>query len=77
LNIDDENLCISVNRTEEVNQEGRNYIHRERRVSSMSRRVRLSGAKLADIKARLDEGVLIITVPKEEIASSPRKIDIE
>ena len=78
LNIDDESLCISVNRSEEeVSEDGKNYIHRERRVASMSRRVRLAGAKLADIKAKLEDGVLTITVPKEELASSPRKINID
>ena len=77
LNIDDESLCISVTRSEEVNEDGKNYIHRERRASSMSRRVRLAGAKLADIKAKLDDGILTVIVPKEELASSPRKINID
>ena len=77
LNVDDESLCISVNRSEEVNEDGKNYIHRERRVASMSRRVRLAGAKLADIKAKLDDGILTITVPKEELATAPRKINID
>ena len=77
LNVDDESLCISVNRSEEVSEDGKDYIHRERRVASMSRRVRLAGAKLADIKAKLDDGVLTITVPKEELATTPRKINID
>ena len=77
LNIDDEGLCISVNRSEEVNNDSRNYIHRERCVTAMSRRVRLAGAKLSDIKAKIDDGVLTITIPKEELVSSPRKINID
>ena len=77
LNIDDDNLCISVNRMEEANKEGKNYIHRERRASSMSRRVRLAGAKLDEIKAKLDEGVLIVTIPKDIKVNASRKIDIE
>ena len=77
LNIDDDNLCISVNRIEETNNDGKNFIHRERRSSSMSRRVRLAGAKLDEITAKLDDGVLTITIPKDNKANSPRKINIE
>jgi HSP20 family protein len=43
----------------------------------MSRRVRLAGAKLDEIKAKLDDGVLTVTIPKDIKASSSRKIDIE
>ena len=77
LNIDGDNLCISINRSEETKDEGKNFIHRERRSSSMSRRIGLAGAKLDEIKAKLDEGVLSVTVPKDVKESSTRKIDIE
>ena len=77
LNIEDENLCISVNRVEENNNDGKNYIHRERRVSSMSRRIRLADAKLDEIKAKLEDGVLIVTIPKDIKTNISRKIDIE
>jgi HSP20 family protein len=77
LSIEEDNLCISVNRTEEANNEGKNYIHRERRASSMSRRVRLANARLDDIKAKLDEGVLSVSIPKQDKAESMRKIEIE
>jgi len=77
LSIDDENLCISVNRAEETNNSGKNYIHRERRFSSMSRRVHLAGAKFDEIKAKLDDGVLTVTVPKDIKSNASRKINIE
>ena len=77
LGIEEDNLCITVNRSDEVNNEGKNYIHRERRTSSMSRRVRLANANLSDIRAKLEEGVLIVTIPKEDKTSASRKIDIE
>ena len=76
LDIDDENLCISVNRTEETDKSGKTYIHRERRTSSMSRRVRLAGVKLADITAKLDSGILTVTIPKDIKTVTSRKIDI-
>ena len=77
LNIEEDNLCITVNRSEEVNKDGKNYIHRERRASSMSRRVRLSGANLEEIKAKLEDGILSVTVPKEVKSNASRKINIE
>jgi len=79
LSIDGDNLCISINRCEEKEEkdEKKNFIHKERRSSSMSRVVRLAGAKLDEIKAKLDEGVLAVTIPKEEKKDSNRKINIE
>ena len=77
LGIEDDNLCITVNRSEEVNKNEKNYIHRERRVSSMSRRVRLANASLNEIKAKLEEGVLTVTIPKDEKVSASRKINID
>jgi len=77
LNIEEETLSISVNRSEEVNKDEKNYIHRERRSTAMSRRIRLQGAKLDEITAKLDEGILIITIPKNVVTNSSRKIEIK
>ncbi|MDR1572169.1 MAG: Hsp20 family protein [Clostridiales Family XIII bacterium] len=77
LSVDDDFLCISVNRSEEASSDTKGYIHRERRSSSMSRRVRLANARLSEIKAKLEDGVLNITIPKQADAGSVRKIDIE
>jgi HSP20 family protein len=77
LGIEDENLLISVNRAEETNDEGKNFIHRERRTSSMSRRIRLAGADPDSIKAKLEDGVLNITIPKSEPVNTARTIEIE
>ena len=77
LDIENDNLCISVQRSEEVNKDENNYIHRERRFGSMSRRIRLADAKLDEAKAKLEEGVLRITIPKDEKAKNSLKIDIE
>ncbi|MDR2156295.1 MAG: Hsp20/alpha crystallin family protein [Clostridiales Family XIII bacterium] len=77
LGVEDDNLIISVNRTEEANKDGKNYIHRERRAASMSRRIRLANAKLDAIKAKLEEGVLSVTIPKDDKSGALRKIAIE
>jgi len=77
IDVEDDILNISINRSEESVKNGKNYIHRERRVSAMSRRVRLSGADLDNIKAKLEDGVLFITIPKDVKTSASRKIAIE
>jgi HSP20 family protein len=77
LGFEDENLCISVTRTEENNEEDKNYIHRERHIGSVSRRIRLANAKLNEIKAKLEDGVLTITIPKDERANILQRIEIE
>ncbi|MDR2090746.1 MAG: Hsp20/alpha crystallin family protein [Clostridiales bacterium] len=77
LGVEDDNLCISVKRSEETNADGKNYIHRERRASSMLRRIRLANAKLDSIKAKLEEGILTVSVPKDEKTGGIRKINIE
>jgi len=77
LSVEDDNLCISVNRSEEVDRDDKNYIHRERRASSMSRRIHLADAKLDEIKASLKEGILTVTIPKYVKMETSRRIDIE
>ena len=77
LNVESEDLCISVNRVEEANIEEKNYIHRERRATSMSRRIRLADANLGAITARLEDGILSITIPKIEKMSDTFKISID
>lgn len=77
LDVDQENLCISVNREEEKKEESKNYIHRERRTSSMARRIRLVDSDLDNIKAKLNDGMLVISVPKKEEVKTSRRIEIE
>lgn len=72
------NLQISVKREENVNDENGDYIHRERRYSSMSRSIYLSDAIKEGIRAKLDNGVLKVTVPRQKRTDSgTRRIEIE
>jgi len=57
-------LTIDVTRGEKAEDETAGYIHRERRVSSMRRRLRLRDAAQDGADARLENGVLTVTVPK-------------
>jgi HSP20 family protein len=77
IDLDEGRLTISVKREEQINEEKKNYIHRESRYSSMSRSVYLADADSKDIKAKLENGVLSISVPRQEQAAKSQKISIE
>ena len=78
LSIEDGRLCISVNKEEvKEDKDEKNYIHRERRYTSMQRNVFLAEAADEGIKAKLEEGVLIITLPKKVQKDKSRAIEIE
>ncbi|MCL1982450.1 MAG: Hsp20 family protein [Clostridiales bacterium] len=79
INLDayDKMLSISVNREEKIDEEKENYIHRERRSSSMRRGVRLADANYGEITAKLDNGVLTVVVPKQDKNANSRKIEIQ
>jgi len=78
LSIEDGRLCISVNKEEvKENKNEKNYIHRERRYTSMQRNVFLAEAANEDIKAKLKDGVLMITVPKKVHEDKSKAIEIE
>ncbi len=70
-------LLIGVKREERVNEEGKDYIHRERRYSSMSRSIYLPDAVKEGIRAKLDDGVLRVTVPRSKEADNTKRIEIE
>jgi len=78
LTLNDGRLNISVEREENVEEEGKNYIHRERRFASMARNIYLAEADdEKDISARLNDGVLEIIVPKREQEENVKRIEIE
>ena len=70
-------LTIKGTREEPATEEGVSYLRRERRVRSFSRVVRLpSDIEAEKVTARLDNGVLTVTIPKSE-AVRPRKIEVK
>jgi len=61
----------------EAQQEGASYHRRERGVGSFNRSVRLPvGIDASKVQARLQDGILTITLPKAE-GSRPRKVEIK
>lgn len=77
LSLHEGRLSISVNKTDHVEEKNAGYLHRERRFSSMSRSVYLADAIPEGIKARLEHGVLTITVDKRREQPAGRRIEIE
>ncbi len=77
LEMVDGRLCIKVDREENIDEEEKNFIHRERRKTSMQRSVYLADARPQNIKAKLESGVLKISVPKEEQSVHSVQIDVE
>ncbi len=77
LDIQDGKLTISVSRTENTEEESKNYIHRERRMSSMARSVYLADAATDNITAKLDNGILTVTVPRQVKQINSTKISID
>ena len=76
VELKDGRLTISVEREEKVDEEGKNYVHRERRHSSMARGMYLADATNDGVEARLDDGVLTVNVPKVSRDKSATKVAI-
>lgn len=74
----DEMLTISVDYTEEKDESDKekNYIHRERRHTSMSRSAYLKNSDASGIEAKFDNGVLSVRVPKRTQGATGQKIEI-
>ncbi|MEI7885111.1 MAG: Hsp20/alpha crystallin family protein [Clostridia bacterium] len=77
LSLSEGKLTISVEHKENSEDKGKNYIHKERRFSSMKRTIILKDANSDQISARLDDGLLRITITKVEKVESTKKINVE
>jgi HSP20 family protein len=77
LDLNDGRLTVSVKKDETAEDDGKTYIHRERRLSSVSRSIYLNDANPDGIKAKLENGILTVTVAKAEPKSSSVQINID
>lgn len=78
LELKDDVLSICVEKNEEIEEEGKEYIRRERRYGSCTRSFYVPEIKHEDVKAKYNNGVLTVTLPKvAEIKDKERKIEIE
>ena len=76
LSFEDGRLKIAVKKEETTEDKNKNYIHRERKLSSMERVILLSDIAESEVKAKLDNGILTINIPKKEKAEKSLKIEI-
>ena len=70
-------LTVSVSKNNEINEEEKNYIRRERSTRQISRSFYVGDVDTESIKASFNNGVLVIEVPKEEKIDSKRIKQIE
>ncbi|MCE5343511.1 MAG: Hsp20/alpha crystallin family protein [Eubacteriales bacterium] len=78
VSIDEGMLTISADLNEEKKEEKGSYLYSERRSGHVERRFNLEGIDAENIKADYRNGVLLVTVPKEQPApkKEARKIEI-
>jgi HSP20 family protein len=79
IEFDNDRLTIAIEHSEEKDDTmpDKKYVHRERRVCSMSRSVYLRDVDSESITAKLNDGVLTVTVPKHVEQESSHKVTIE
>lgn len=78
VDLNDGYLTISVERSNETNEENENYIRRERAYGSYKRCFYVDDVKEDEIKATYKDGILSLTIPKAKPAEKKgRRIDIQ
>jgi HSP20 family protein len=76
ISLNDGQLTIMVRKAQQNEEQAANYIRRERRVGAMQRSVYLVNASNKGAKAKFNNGVLTLTIPKDD-SQKIYKIDIE
>ena len=76
IELKNDRLTIAVEKNEQVNEEKENYIRRERRYGSISRSFAVANIDEEAVKAKFENGVLTINLPKRD-TPIPKKSKIE
>lgn len=79
VSYDDSILTIEVKHEDENEDkdEDKNYIHKERRVTSMRRAINLPDIDPANLQAKLEDGVLTIDAPKSEVQNQGYVVEVK
>ena len=79
IDIDFENgrLTLSANHSDEINKEDKNFVHKERRMTNMKRAMYFKDVKSEEISASLNDGILVVNIPKRDKESNKKKITID
>ncbi len=78
IDLDKDTLTITASRSEEKKEKNGKYIRQERRYNSYCRSFHIPGVKKEDISAVYNNGVLEITLPKENaVIEESRRIEVK
>lgn len=77
VELNDGKLCISVDKKESTQDEGKNWIQKETRSYQATRAVFLKDASTSGLSAKLSDGVLSVHVPKQQEKENVTKIAID
>ena len=78
IDVENEVLTISAQRSEEKKDEKHNFVKRERFYGSFSRSFDVSGINVDGIEAAYTDGVLTLTMPKkQELLPVSRRLEIK
>ncbi len=77
INLDGKFLTISAEQNVEKTEERKNYVYKERSYGSCSRSFDITGIDTEGIKGKFKDGVLSLTLPKQEKKPEPEPVEIE
>jgi HSP20 family protein len=70
-------LTLGVDVKDEKNEDKNGYIYRERSSGSYRRSFHMENIRNEDVKASYKDGILTVTLPKDEHGKAKRRIEIE
>lgn len=76
IEVDENYMTITAVNDEIIEEEKNNYIRKERRSGRFQRSFNISDVKADEIKAKYENGILEIVLPKAEKGKKSRRIDI-
>ena len=78
VDVEGDQLVIRAAREESTEEEEKNYVHRERHYGTYTRRFDIVGIDVEKIGAKYEDGILKLTLPKQEPQEPEgKKISIE
>jgi HSP20 family protein len=76
IEVDENYMTITAVNDEIIEEEKNNYIRKERRSGRFQRSFNISDVKADEIRAKYENGILEIVLPKAEKGKKSRRIDI-
>ena len=77
IEVKDGYLTVKASKETEDKEETKNYIRRERVVGSFTKSFALGDVDTDKIDAKFENGILNITIPKQEVADNTKTIEIK